>query len=247
MWWSFIEKCLDYFLFSWWFVALPSVILSRRHHRAQTWKLRPSATRPRPPRCPPIPLNTTMLEITGAKSVTRLLVPCLIFSLTVTAKHIERFVLVKAISVGFSHSSLKQLPPSHLYTPLCVPCLHVEFSGSSHSLLTLTTDPGLPLPPKLSIPPVQKRGCPSPLKVNVLYCDAMLFTDNPGVWGPERSQPSSASRWTSVWISAALCLFLNENDAMEWPLEQRGDSCLFFLLTNLNGFVSQYFPTMLCF
>lgn len=65
--------------------------------------------------------------------------------------------------------------------PFVCPCLHAEFSGSSHSLLTLTTDPGLPLPPKLSIGPVQKRGCPSPLKVNFLYGDAMLFTDHPGV------------------------------------------------------------------
>lgn len=78
--------------------APPSLFLSRPQESPRT-RCR-LACQP----CPQIPLNTMTLETTGAKTVMWPLVPCLIFSHTVTAKRIKRFVGFFVGTIGVSCS-----------------------------------------------------------------------------------------------------------------------------------------------
>lgn len=90
----------------------PSLFLSRPRHLQCRHRRQQPTSRPSPPQLrlrlrPLSRLSTMTLEITGAKTVTSPLVPCLIFSRTCTANCTERFVLFQIFKISlFIHVSV---------------------------------------------------------------------------------------------------------------------------------------------
>lgn len=95
-------------------------------------------------------LNIMTQETTGAETVTSPLVPCLIFSHTCTAKHIERFVkgFLSLSSVRDFVSCEGGLTVAPVQFCLCLH-LHAGLFSPSLRLWTPMIGLGLALPPKL--------------------------------------------------------------------------------------------------